>query len=164
MRDMTMLKILVPVDGSAHADQAIAPAVELAHSGAAVEIHLLNVQIPIDSGHARMFVSHDALESYYREEGLAALANARRMLEEAGVPYTHHIAVGHGADTIVRYAREKGFDRIIMGTHGRGGLLGALLGSVAHDVLKRASVPVTLVKPATAPQAANPSTPPFTDF
>jgi len=159
-----MLKILVPVDGSAHADRAVAQVLELARSGAAVEIHLLNVQIPIDSGHARMFVSHDDLEAYHREEGLAALVNARRMLDEAGVPYTHHIAVGHGADTIVRYAREKGFDKIVMGTHGGGGLLDAVLGSVAGAVLKHSSVPVTLVKPAAAADGSIPANPPFTDF
>jgi nucleotide-binding universal stress UspA family protein len=159
-----MLKILVPVDGSAHADRAVAQALELARSGAAVEIHLLNVQIPIDSGHARMFVSHDDLEAYHREEGLAALAKARRMLDEAGVPYTHHIAVGHVADTIVRYAREQGFDKIVMGTHGRSALLDAVLGSAAGAVLKHSSVPVTLVKPTAAADGSIPANPPFTDF
>lgn len=146
-----MLKILVPVDGSAHADRAVAEVLDLAKRGAALEIHLLNVQVPIDSGHARMFVSREAVEAYHREEGLAALANARRMLDQAGVPHAHHIAVGHVADTIVRYAREKGFDKIVMGTHGRGGLLGALLGSVAREVVKRAGVPVMLVKPDVPP-------------
>jgi nucleotide-binding universal stress UspA family protein len=140
-----MLKILVPVDGSPQADRAAAQAAELAKRGAVVELHLLNVQIPID-GHARSFVSQDELDTWHREEGLAALANARRILEEAGVPYTHHIAVGHVADTIVRYAQEKGFDKVVMGTHGRGGLLEVLLGSVAHDVVKHARVPVTLVR------------------
>jgi nucleotide-binding universal stress UspA family protein len=139
-----MLKILIPVDGSPQADRAAAQAAEPAKSGAAVELHLLNVQLPID-GHARSFVSQEDVEAYHREEGLAALANARRLLDDAALPYTHHIAVGHGADTIVRYAREHGFDKIVMGTHGRGGLLEVLLGSVAHDVVKHAGVPVTVV-------------------
>lgn len=159
-----MLKILIPVDGSPNADQAVAQVLELARSGAAAEIHLLNVQIPIDSGHARMFVSPEAVESYHREEGLAALAGAQRLLDEAGIPYTHHIAIGHVADTIVRYAREKGFDKVVMGTHGRGGLLDALLGSVARDVLKHSTVPVTLVKPAEMVPEGTPANPPFTDF
>jgi nucleotide-binding universal stress UspA family protein len=159
-----MLKILIPVDGSPNADQAVTQVLELARSGAAVEIHLLNVQIPIDSGHARMFVSQNAVESYHREEGLAALATARRMLDEAGVAYTHHIAIGHVADTIVRYAGEKGFDKVVMGTHGRGGLLDALLGSVARDVLKHSTVPVTLVKATAAADGSIPANPPFTDF
>jgi nucleotide-binding universal stress UspA family protein len=155
-----MLKILVPVDGSPHADRAVAHVLELARSGTAVDLHLLTVQIPIDSGHARMFVRQDELDAYHREEGLAALANARQLLDQAGVAYSHHIAVGHVADTIVRYAREKGFDKIVMGSHG----LGALLGSVAQDVLKHSTVPVTLVKPSGAAPEGTPANPPFTDF
>lgn len=159
-----MRKILIPVDGSAHADRAVAQVLERARGGEAVDIHLLNVQIPIDSGHARMFVSQDDLEAYHRAEGEAALAKARGLLDAAGVPYAHHIAVGHVADTIVRYARDKGFDEIVMGSHGRGGLLDLLLGSVARDVLKHAGLPVTLVKPpAAAPDAIAPN-PPFNDF
>lgn len=69
------------------------------------------------------------------------------MLDGAGIPYSYHIAVGHVAQSIIRYATEHRFDMIVMGTHGRGALLSALLGSVAHEVLEHASVPVTLVKP-----------------
>ena len=143
-----MLKILVPVDGSETADRAVAHLLKLRGTEQPLEIHLLNVQIPIDSGHARMFVSHDELEDYHREEGLAALANARRILDEAGVPYTHHIAVGHVAETIIRYAKEHRFDKILMGSHGRSGLMQMLLGSVASEVLRHSEIPVTLVKPA----------------
>jgi nucleotide-binding universal stress UspA family protein len=141
-----MTKILVPLDGSEHANRTIAHLLELRKDGAALEIHLLNVQIPIDSGHARMFVDQQEIEAYHRDEGLAALATARRLLDQAAMPYTHHIAVGHVADTIVRFAKERGFDRIVMGSHGHGGLLQLLAGSVASAVLKRSSVPVTLVK------------------
>lgn len=141
-----MLKILVPVDGSSHAERAVNQVVELAKNGAALEITLLNVQIPIASGHARMFLTHDEVEAYHQEEGLAALASARALLEAAGLPYTQHIAVGHVAETIVRFAGERNVDKIVMGTHGRGGLLEVLLGSVAHEVLKHASVPVLMVK------------------
>ena len=143
-----MLKILVPVDGSETANRAVAHVIKLYRNDAQVDIHLLNVQIPIDSGHARLFVSADELEDYHREEGIAALAGARRLLDEAGVPYTHHIAVGHVADTIIRYANERGIDKIVLGSHGRTALLQVLLGSVAQEVLKRSKVPVTLVKPA----------------
>lgn len=143
-----MLKILVPVDGSENANRAVAHVIKLYRNDAQVDIHLLNVQIPIDSGHARLFVSADELEDYHREEGIAALADARSMLDEAGVPYTHHIAVGHVADTIIRYAKERGIDKIVLGSHGRTALLQVLLGSVAQEVLKRSDVPVTLVKPA----------------
>jgi len=144
-----MLKVLVPVDGSANANRAVEHVLQLYRNDAQLDIHLLNVQIPIDSGHARIFVSHDELEDYHRDEGIAALKEARRILDEAGVPYTHHIAVGHVADTIARYAQERGFAKIVMGSHGRSGLMQLLLGSVAREVLQRSAIPVTLVKPTT---------------
>lgn len=138
-----MAKILIAVDGSPHSRRAVEQALRL---GQSPEIHLLNVQIPIQSGHARMFVGREDLQDYYREEGLAALQEARAILDAAGVPYTHHIAVGHVAQTIAAYAKEKGFDQIVLGSHGRGALTHLLLGSVASDVLRLAEVPVTLVK------------------
>lgn len=138
-----MAKILIAVDGSPHSRRAVEQALRL---GQSPEIHLLNVQIPIQSGHARMFVGREDLQDYYREEGLAALQEARAILDAAGVPYTHHIAVGHVAQTIAAYAKEKGFDQIVLGSHGRGALTHLLLGSVASDVLRLAELPVTLVK------------------
>jgi nucleotide-binding universal stress UspA family protein len=138
-----MAKILIAVDGSLHSRRAVEQALRLQGSP---EIHLLNVQIPIESGHARMFVGHEDLQDYYREEGLAALKEARAIMDAAGVPYTHHIAVGHVAQTIAAYAKEKSFDQIVLGSHGRGALTHLLLGSVASDVLRIAEVPVTLVK------------------
>ena len=145
-----MLKILVPVDGSDNANRAASHVVKFYRGNTDVDVHLLNVQIPIDSGHVRLFVSPDQIDDYHREEGLAALAEARRILDEAGVPCTHHIAVGRVADTIVRYANERGFDKIVMGTHGRTGLMEVLVGSVAREVLQRSQIPVTLVKPGAA--------------
>lgn len=141
-----MLKILIPVDGSSHSERAVKQALELADSGAKLAITLLNVQVPIASGHVRMFISQDEVNSYHQDEGLAALASSRALLEAAGVPYSYHIVVGRVAETIVRFAREGDIDKIVMGTHGRGGLLEVLLGSVAHEVLKNANVPVLLVK------------------
>ena len=141
-----MLKILIPVDGSSHAQRAVNQVLDLAASGAALEIFLLNVQLPIASGHARMFVTQDDVDTYHREEGLAALAGARALLDAAGLPYSHHIAVGRVAETIVRFARERVVDKIVMGTHGRGGLLEVLMGSVAREVLRDSPVPVLLVK------------------
>ena len=141
-----MLKILIPVDGSSYSERAVKQVLELADSGAKLAITLLNVQIPIASGHVRMFISQDEVNSYHQDEGLAALANSRALLEAAGVPYNYHIGVGRVAETIVRFAREGNIDKIVMGTHGRGGLLELLLGSVAHEVLKNATVPVLLVK------------------
>lgn len=140
------MKILLAVDGSPHSDRAVGHLLALVAAGCQVETHLLNVRIPIESGEVRLFIKPEELDSYYREEGQAELASARALLDGAGLPHTDHIAVGHVGQTIARYAREKNFDLVIMGTHGRGALQYLLLGSVASQVIKEAGVPVSLVK------------------
>jgi nucleotide-binding universal stress UspA family protein len=56
------------------------------------------------------------------------------------------IAIGRPADTIVRLARERNADLIIMATHGRTGLEHMVLGSVAEKVVRLAPCPVLTVK------------------
>lgn len=135
-----MRKILVPVDGSDHALRAVSQALQRADA----EVHLLNVQAPLD-GNVRTFVDNESVQAYHREEGLAALATARALLAAAGRPDHHHIVVGHPADTICRFASEGRFDDIVMGTHGRTGLLQLVMGSVARDVSKASAANVMLV-------------------
>ncbi len=139
-------KILVPVDGSPCSDRVIDQLVRQLEIEGPMDLHLINVQMPVDSGHARMFVSADDVEAYHREEGMLALSAARQKLDAAGIPFSWHVVVGRVAETLVRFAQEHGFDGIVMGTHGRGGLANLLLGSVAKEVSRSAVIPVTLVK------------------
>ena len=141
-----MIKVLIAVDGSEHSRRSVEQVLQLLHTDGPLEIHLLNVQIPVESGHARMFVSQEQLQQYYRDEGVAALKESREILDQAGVAYEHHVTVGHVAETIAAYARENGFNQIVIGSHGRGGLRHLLMGSVATDVLRLSEIPVTLVK------------------
>ena len=138
-----MSKILLPVDGSEHGLRAVDEVLRRDRTG--LDLHLLSVQLPVD-GNVRTFVNADELEAYHREEGLAALSFARLRLDAARIPYQAHVLVGHPADIICRFAAEQGCDEIVMGTHGRTGLLQLIMGSVAAEVSAQAKVPVTLVK------------------
>ncbi len=142
-----MLKILLPVDGSECAMRAVRHVIAMRDlMRGPIEVHLLNVQLPVASGAVKMFISQQQLKDYYRDEGLATLKEARAVFEQHGVPCQHHIGVGELATTIVDYVREKGCGQIVMGTHGRGKLAGAVLGSVAAKVIHLAEVPVLLIK------------------
>jgi nucleotide-binding universal stress UspA family protein len=142
-----MLTLLVPVDGSAFSDRALqyATARSQATAGGAL-VHLLNVQTPAVGVNVKMFVSAESLQSYYRDEGTKVLEPLVARLRAAGVRTEHHIGVGDVSEVVVAYAADKGCDEIVMGTHGRGGLLGSVLGSVAQNVVQRAKLPVVLVK------------------
>lgn len=140
-----MSKILFPIDGSEHAERALVQWLRDHPQPEGVELHLINVQLPVD-GNVRSFVSLENLQDYYRAEALAALAGARQRLDEAGIPYRYHILVGHPADVICRFAEANGIDEIVMGTHGRTGLLELVMGSVASEVREKAKAQVTLVR------------------
>jgi nucleotide-binding universal stress UspA family protein len=79
-------------------------------------------------------------------KGGDSLAEARRKFEAAGVAYTPTVLLGPVAETLVAHAREQNCDGIIMGTRGESTLRELLVGSVAHDVIRLADRPVTLVK------------------
>ncbi len=141
-----MTNILLPVDGSDNALRAVkAFLAKRDWYKQPVDLHLLNIQLAIASGLVKSFISKSQLESYYRDQGLDALAQARAILDAAGVSYQHHIGVGELAKTILDYADVTGSSLIIMGTHGRGAVSGALLGSVVNRVLHQSGIPVLLV-------------------
>lgn len=142
-----MPKILLPVDGSENAMRAVRHIIENKdwYKGI-VELHLLNVQLPIASGLVKTFISKSQLDDYYRDEGISALESARVELDAGKVPHHDHVGVGESAATILDYACDKNCDLVVMGTHGHGSLGDALLGSVASHVLHESRIPVVLVK------------------
>lgn len=142
-----MLKVLVPVDASESSDRGVDYLIRIARLlRDPVEVHLLTVHHHIPYGRAASSVAGDQIQQYYQEEGLAALKSARDRLDAAQIPYVFHIGVGEPAEVIVRYAREKACDQIIMGTRGLGAVGGLLLGSVATKVLHLTNIPVAFVK------------------
>lgn len=139
--------ILIPIDGSNYSLKAVDYAISRASdSRLPFEVHLLNVQMALTSLNIKLFISAANLESYYREEGNRALEASLARAETADLNVIPHISVGDPATLIMEYATAKKANEIVMGTHGRGALAGAFLGSVAQKVVHNADVPVVLVK------------------
>ena len=141
------MKFLMAVDGSGCSDRAVAQLIaRIGEWRNLPEVHLLYVHPPIPIGRVQAHIGHDSLESYHREESLPHLASAESALAAAGVAFTRHIHVGEPADVVARVAAELGCDLIVMGNQGRSAVADAVLGSVAHRVLRLAHCPVLLVK------------------
>lgn len=139
-----MPKVLIPVDGSENALRVVRHALALASElKAPLDIHLLNVQHPLPG--TVKGVAEQA-RKFHQEEGEAALAAARKILDEAKIKYSYHISVGEAAPAVAHMVKELGCDQVIMGTRGMGSLGNMVLGSVATKVLHLVEVPVTLVK------------------
>ena len=142
-----MIKILIAVDGSENANRAVDYVLRLAQiSCVLLEAHVLNVQPPVTFGDIKKFVSQEALNAYYHDEGAKALVTVRQQLDKSSVAHTYHIGVGTVPETIVNYAREHGCAQIVMGTRGLSTVSSLLLGSVASKVLHLTDIPVTFVK------------------
>ena len=141
------MKILIPVDGSANAQRVVEHVIkDIAALKETPQLLLLNVQWNVAAGNVKLFISQQTINDYYREQGMAALQSARKVLDAAGLPYQYHISIGTPAEAIVQYAKEQGVDRVVMGRQGQGGLQSLLLGSVVNKVLHLASCPVLLIK------------------
>jgi nucleotide-binding universal stress UspA family protein len=138
-----MLRILIPVDGSDNSLRAVRFLIRVSVLFRnPPEIHLLNVQ-PSFPGTIRGV--HLQALAEHREQGLNALAAARKLFDDAGVKYVHHIGIGVAAETIARYVEDSNIEQVVMGTRGLGAVAGMLLGSVAARVLHLVHIPVLLV-------------------
>ena len=141
------MKVLIPIDGSAAANRAVEHVIaSVDWLKEAPQVCLLNVQWKLASGNVKLFINKDTVNDYYREQGMAALTEARAMLDKAGLAYSYHISVGMPAEAIVQYAQEQGVDQIVISAHGQGILSDLLLGSVVSKVAHLAKMPVLFVK------------------
>jgi nucleotide-binding universal stress UspA family protein len=62
------------------------------------------------------------------------------------VEFRTETVVGKPAREIVSFAEEHDIDHVIIGSHGRAGLSRILLGSVAEKIVRRAPMPVTVIR------------------
>ncbi len=138
------MKILVAVDGSAHALHAAAFVMRQLRPQPDAEAHVVNVQPPVPYLEALSQSARAAVESVIEKRGLDACERTRQMLAAAGFAVHMHVEAGDPAEAIVRCARERGCDLIVMGTRGLGAVAGLALGSVASRVLQRVEIPVVL--------------------
>ena len=144
-------RILVPLDGSPLAEQALSCAVTLAR-GLPAELVLFHaVSIPSDIREAldKASLEADVLMERLEADAEDYLQGLADSLREAGLSIRHVVQHGPAAETIVDYAAAIDFHQIVMATHGYTGLKHWTHGSVAERVLQLASVPVLLVRGST---------------
>jgi nucleotide-binding universal stress UspA family protein len=132
--------ILVAVDGSPDARAALEHAVGLAHDQNA-RLTLLSVVPPVPSSALLSGAAPQTLQACFAD----CLAELRDSVPD-DVSLTTRLLEGPPARRIAETARDH--DLVVMGTHGRGRVGEALLGSVSREVVHLSNVPVLLIRAA----------------
>lgn len=140
------MKILIPVDGSEMALDAVRHALRLRKEGLVANFLLATVQEPTYLYERVLAPDADVLERVSGAVGSRALAGAEALFDAAGVPFEREIGSGEPAPTLIQMAERHGCDAIILGARGLGVLRSALLGSVSQGILHASKLPVTVVK------------------
>jgi nucleotide-binding universal stress UspA family protein len=165
---MAFTHVLVPTDFSEAANQALGYALEEAtlHRAKVTLLHVLALHADTDvyyvtgspepppqgsvdpTGGGRVSASPLSEPTVVRTDPSEEALTQLQDLIPAACRGTWDVAlaVGHPADAVVRVARERNIDLIVMGTHGRTGLQHVLLGSVTEKVVRLAPCPVLTVR------------------
>lgn len=167
------MRVLVPLDGSALAEAALEPAIQLATaiaSTASGAIHLLWViDVPIATGTFRAMTATFDREIQAQEEKTAhtylqALQEHLRQTTSARLHITSSTVVGQDIASAIISTGEpdgtiggKAYDLIAMATHGRSGIRRWALGSTTERVLGATSLPLLIVRPGVETEQHKPS-------
>jgi nucleotide-binding universal stress UspA family protein len=141
-------RILVPLDGSPLAEQALSCAVTLARRLAAELVLFRAVSLPANAGLYRGGAALKGADLLGRleEEADESLGKVADRVQQAGLKVRHVVQHGPAAEAIVDYAEQAEIWAIVMATHGYSGIKRWTHGSVAERVLQAASVPVLMVR------------------
>jgi nucleotide-binding universal stress UspA family protein len=146
-------RLLVPLDGSALAEEALPHALLIARMfNATVELLSVVPRSDLTAYPESWFpdLEYEAL----KEQRQRYLHDLVARLQQEGLQVVAALEAGDVPETIVRIAQSRAADLIVMATHGRGGITRWMLGSVAAKLLAAAPVPLLLVRVAAASSGA----------
>lgn len=147
-----MYKVLVATDGSQTSKKALEYVIKITEAlQADVTVISVAQKIPILKGHEGISSTDVAgFEENIKQgmEGMAkeALAVAEKMFQEKRLSVTTRLETGDAANVISDVAEKDGFDHVVIGSRGLGGIKGMVLGSVSNKVVNRVKTNVTVVK------------------
>ncbi len=137
-------KIMVGFDGSAGARRALAQALRLANrDGAAVSILTVIEHLPRYA--ATVSEVDETREAEQRHVALVQ-AEVRHAADREGLAVDTIVRSGHAAKVLVEYARDGGFDLLVLGHAGHSAIWGVFLGTTSDKVIRHAPCSVLVVR------------------
>jgi nucleotide-binding universal stress UspA family protein len=138
--------IVLPLDGSSFAEEALPLAARLA-MGADTKLQLVHVIRPAPDVDFKTPEEDLAWRTQVREAASSALGELAAKLRKGGVAAHAEVREGRTVEAILESAREHQADLVVLTTHGAGGFRRWWLGSVADALLRTGEFPVLLVRP-----------------
>jgi nucleotide-binding universal stress UspA family protein len=146
---LQLSSILVPLDGSAFAEQALPIARRLAAASSAT-LRLVYVHTPSatwDPG-VEFSLFDPEVEQQVREREYAYLDSlSKKLTKGGGLHVDCTLLNGQIAESLEEYAERTGTDLVVMTSHGRGGVGRMVLGNVADQLVHHLNVPVLILRP-----------------
>ncbi len=142
-------RILVPLDGSDRAEQAIPVAARIARASGGTVILVQATPSPVDFRAEKKLLAEVYSENVIEEVKALAinyLDNARRMAELVGVQTETRVEYGDVAPSILAAVEALEVDLIVMCSHGYTGFKRWIMGSVADKITRHAPVPVLILR------------------
>lgn len=151
--DKRFTSIMVPLDGSDLAEQALPLATSLARD-AGVSLHLVAVQEPVTVPFASEFPAQVVeLNTEMRNRLSDYLTRMAEQARQRGAPVVKTALMdGLAAGVLRQYIQTENIALVVMTTHGRGGFNRFWLGSVTDRLLRTAGVPILVLKPDRIPE------------
>lgn len=145
--------VIVPLDGSELAEQALPYAISLAeHYGRALLLVRVVLPVILPSAGPQTTQVHARIRNEEQEAARAYMQRIReRIAAEAEIPVQSMILGGAPTTELLRLADAHSESVFVMRTHGRGRVGRALLGSVAADLAHRASIPMFVLRSGVMP-------------
>jgi len=144
-------RVMVPLDGSPLAAQALPLAADLAERARAELLLMQAIEVSIEAypsiaplGRPDLMPSEILLQ--LRERAGEQLEQQAIMLRDRSLAATTRVVNGHAAESIIDQAEQQSADLIVMATHGYSGLKRWAIGSVTDKVLHAATTPLLLVR------------------
>ncbi len=148
------MKMLVCTDGSEHSEKALYKAINIAEGCSNIEIAVIHVyekkpEFPYYPDYEVGAVTRDnvskaeldrfeEIQKQFEEEREEILNEAAKVFEDKGMRVRKILKQGHPSETILGVAEQEGFDMVVIGSRGLGGLKKLFLGSVSNAVLQQA--------------------------
>jgi len=143
-------KVLVATDGSDNSLRAAEFAAGLASLVPGIQVTVLMVNDMLEKmkyySPLRTPVIFEEVESFFKDKSQEALNRTMGPFDRRKYQVEGIMKVGNPVQEIVTLSKEGGYNQIIIGSRGMGGLKGLFLGSVSSKVVQLATCPVTIVK------------------